>query len=49
VKLACGTEDRLAGSNRRFAADFLKKEEVLWLPGGHDWPAWRELFREMVK
>lgn len=49
VKLACGTEDRLAGSNRRFAEDFLKKDEVLWLPGGHDWPAWRELFREMVK
>jgi len=49
VKLACGTEDRLAGSNRRFAADFLKKDEVLWLPGDHDWPAWRDLFRRMVK
>jgi pimeloyl-ACP methyl ester carboxylesterase len=49
VKLACGTEDRLAGSNRRFAADFLEQDEVLWQPGDHDWPAWRELFREMVK
>ncbi len=49
VRLACGTADRLAGSNRQFAADFLKKEEVLWLPGDHDWPAWRELFRGMVK
>jgi pimeloyl-ACP methyl ester carboxylesterase len=49
VKLACGTEDRLGGSNRRFAADFLKEDEVLWRPGDHDWPAWRELFREMVK
>jgi pimeloyl-ACP methyl ester carboxylesterase len=47
VKLACGTEDRLAGTNRQFAADFLKEEEVLWLPGDHDWPAWRELLREM--
>ena len=49
VKLACGTEDRLAGSNRQFAADFLKKDEVLWRPGDHDWPAWRELFEVMVK
>ena len=49
VKLACGTEDRLAGSNRQFAADFLKKEEVLWRPGDHDWPAWRELFGEMIR
>jgi pimeloyl-ACP methyl ester carboxylesterase len=49
VKLACGTEDRLAASNRRFAADFLKKDEALWLPGDHDWPAWRELFRKVVR
>jgi pimeloyl-ACP methyl ester carboxylesterase len=49
VSLACGTEDRLAGSNRQFAADFLKKDEVLWRPGDHDWPAWRELFEGMVK
>jgi pimeloyl-ACP methyl ester carboxylesterase len=47
VTLACGTEDRLAGSNRQFAADFLKKDEVLWRPGDHDWPAWRDLFRGM--
>ena len=49
VKLACGTEDRLAGSNRQLAADFLKKDEVLWKPGDHDWPSWRGLFTEMVK
>jgi pimeloyl-ACP methyl ester carboxylesterase len=49
VTLACGTEDRLAGSNRQFAADFLKEDEVLWRPGDHDWPAWRELFRGMMK
>lgn len=49
VRLACGTEDRLAGSNRQFAAGFLKKDEVLWIPGDHDWPAWRVLFEGMVK
>jgi len=49
VVLGCGTEDRLAGSNRRFAADFLRPDEVLWLPGDHDWPAWRGLFARMIR
>ncbi len=49
VRLACGTEDRLAGSNRLFAREFLDEKQTYWRAGDHDWPAWRNLFREMIK
>ncbi|MEM9236082.1 MAG: alpha/beta hydrolase [Verrucomicrobiota bacterium] len=49
ASLACGTEDRLVDSNRRFATDFLDQDRVLWRPGDHDWPTWRRLFGEMIK
>lgn len=44
VLLGCGTEDRLATSNRLFAKEFIKSDEQRWIPGGHDWPTWRALF-----
>lgn len=47
VLLACGFQDRLAESNRRFAADFLQPGDVLWVEGGHDWQAWREQLRQL--
>lgn len=49
VILACGTEDRLVESNRLFAQDFLSEEQTLWQSGGHEWPTWRSLFREMIR
>ncbi len=48
VFLGCGTEDRLAASNRLFAREFLPTGEPLWIPGGHDWPVWRPLFKELI-
>lgn len=44
ILLGCGTEDRLAPSNRLFAKEFLKPEAQTWIPGNHDWPTWRLLF-----
>jgi pimeloyl-ACP methyl ester carboxylesterase len=49
TRLACGTGDRLAASNQRFAADFLDRRDTLWQAGDHDWPTWRRLFREMIR
>jgi pimeloyl-ACP methyl ester carboxylesterase len=49
VLLGCGTDDRLAVSNRLFAREFLKSGEQEWIPGGHDWPAWRPLFESLSK
>jgi pimeloyl-ACP methyl ester carboxylesterase len=48
VLLGCGTGDRLAGSSRLFAREFLKPNEQLWIPGTHDWPTWRPLFQSLV-
>ncbi len=47
VWLGCGSQDRLAESNRRFAMDFLKPGETVWLDGAHDWPTWRDLLRRV--
>ena len=48
VTLVCGDKDRLRSSNQRFAKDFLKPEEVIELPGDHDWPTWRLAFGKML-
>jgi len=45
IFLGCGTEDRLASASRLYAKEFLTKDQQLWISGGHDWEAWRELFR----
>jgi pimeloyl-ACP methyl ester carboxylesterase len=47
--LGCGTEDRLAASNRLFAREFLKADSQEWIPGGHDWPTWRILFEKLIE
>lgn len=49
VHLGCGTEDRLASSNRMFAREFLKESDQTWIAGGHDWPTWRALFESMLE
>lgn len=48
VLLGCGSEDRLAASNRLFAREFLRPADQEWIPGGHDWPIWRPLFERLV-
>jgi len=48
VLLGCGTEDRLAESNRLFAREFLNPSEQKWIPGTHDWPTWRPLFESLI-
>lgn len=42
LKLGCGESDRLATTTRLAAAE-LAPATTLWLPGGHDWPAWNAL------
>ena len=49
VLLGCGEEDRLAESSRLFANEFLEEDEQAWLPGDHDWPVWKELFKDLVQ
>ncbi len=46
IILSCGTEDRLAESNRLFAKEFLKPAAQKWMTGDHDWPTWRALFEK---
>lgn len=48
VYLGCGTEDRLASSNKMFAREFLEQSDQTWIAGGHDWLTWRSLFKNMV-
>jgi hypothetical protein len=31
-----------------FAGEFLKADEQRWIPGGHDWPTWSILFKELI-
>ncbi|MGJ8635196.1 MAG: hypothetical protein ACSHX7_14870 [Luteolibacter sp.] len=49
VLLGCGEEDRLVGASQLLSKEFLKKGEQVWIPGGHDWPVWRELFEKMIE
>ncbi|OYV04956.1 MAG: alpha/beta hydrolase [Verrucomicrobiales bacterium VVV1] len=48
IVLACGDKDRLRASNERFSKDFLKPNEVISLPGDHDWPTWRTAFGKIL-
>jgi pimeloyl-ACP methyl ester carboxylesterase len=43
VHLGFGSEDRFADSHRMMAAA-LSPEMVHTVPGGHDWPVWRQLW-----
>ena len=43
LHLGFGAEDRFADSHRMVAAA-LPPEDVDVLPGGHDWPVWRQLW-----
>jgi len=49
VLLGCGTEDRLATSNRMFAKEFLESDVQEWIAGSHDWPTWRPLFESLAQ
>jgi hypothetical protein len=43
LHLGFGSEDRFAASHRMMAAA-LPPEMVHIVPGGHDWPVWRQLW-----
>jgi len=43
VHLGFGSEDRFADGHRMLAAA-LPPEMVQVVPGGHDWPVWRQLW-----
>jgi pimeloyl-ACP methyl ester carboxylesterase len=45
--LGFGSEDRFADSHRMMAAA-LQPEMVDVLPGGHDWPVWRQLWENFL-
>jgi len=45
--LGWGEDDSFAGANR-LLADALPAEAVLTVPGGHDWPPWRDLFAGLL-
>ena len=45
--LGFGSEDRFADSNRMMAAA-LRPERVHTVPGGHDWPVWRQLWQRFL-
>jgi len=49
ILLGCGEQDRLAGSSRFFANEFLTPGSQLWLAGDHDWPTWRRLFARLIE
>lgn len=45
--LGWGVDDRLAESNAALGA-LLPPAQVFRAPGGHDWPAWKRLWRDML-
>ncbi|MCA9659678.1 MAG: alpha/beta fold hydrolase [Myxococcales bacterium] len=45
--LGYGTEDRGAGAHA-LLAELLPPEQTFTAPGGHDWPVWRPLWREIL-
>lgn len=47
LHLGFGHEDRFAGSHRMMAAA-LRPENVDVVPGGHDWPVWRQLWEHFL-
>lgn len=49
VHLGCGSEDRLASSNRLFSKELLDAGDQQWIPGDHDWPTWRLLFKSSLR
>ena len=48
MRLGYGTEDRFAAAHGLLAA-LLPPDRVLTTPGGHDWPTWQGLWREMLR
>ena len=47
VHLGLGRDDRF-GVRHRLLADALKSEDVDSVPGGHDWPTWRQLWENFL-
>ncbi len=45
--LGFGVDDRLAPSNA-LLGELLARDRVFTAPGGHDWPAWKRLWSEML-
>ena len=47
IKLGCGLSDRLAPTSRLAERELPLRGGAVWQTGGHDWPTWRALFREL--
>lgn len=47
ILLGCGNDDRLAPTSRLAARELPMADDPVWQSGGHDWPTWRRLFREI--
>jgi pimeloyl-ACP methyl ester carboxylesterase len=46
--LGYGEQDRFAAEQRQLAEQ-LPADHVLSIPGGHDWPTWQSLWRQLVE
>ena len=46
--LGYGEQDRFAPEQRQLAGQ-LPSENVLTIPGGHDWPTWQNLWRRLIE
>ncbi len=49
VRLACGESDRFAEPNRLFAASFLSPDDVVFVPGRHNWKTWLRGFAKLTE
>jgi hypothetical protein len=47
IRLGYGREDRFANSHRMMAAA-LAPQDVQVVAGGHEWPAWTQLWAEFL-
>ena len=47
VYLGYGVDDRFAAAHR-LLAEVLPRDRVFTAPGGHDWPAWRDVWPRML-
>ena len=45
--LGCGTSDDLLSAARLLEREFVPAENVVYADGGHDWPTWVSLYREI--
>ena len=48
VWLGYANGDRFARANRLLADHLPRRDRVFTIPGGHDWPEWRQLFKTLL-